>query len=57
VFKITRNGFIVCNEKYVRIKDDDGYINYFGESIKYREEDLKNAIIEKKMLDNSICIP
>lgn len=51
------NGFIVCNDKYVKIKDELGFVNYFGKQIKYKEEDLSNAIRDKKMMDNSIHIP
>jgi hypothetical protein len=56
VFKVTKNGFIVCNDQYVKIKDEAGYVNYFGNMIKFKEEDLKKVISEKQMMDFSIYI-
>jgi len=29
VFKLTVTGYLVCNEKYLRLSDDQGQINYF----------------------------
>ena len=44
IFKMTRNGFIVCNEKFVKIRDELGLVNFIGPQTKYREDDLKKAI-------------
>jgi len=40
IFKLTKNGFIVCNEKYVKLKDEQGFVNYFGKLVNYKEQDL-----------------
>lgn len=57
LFKLTKNGFIVCNKKYVKVRDEQGFVNYFGKNIKYKEEELKKAIKENQMMDHSISIP
>jgi|LauGreDrversion4_2_1035121.scaffolds.fasta_scaffold70009_2 hypothetical protein len=54
---MTRNGFIVCNEKFVKVRDDEGLVNFIGPKSKYNEDDLKKAIESKQMMDNSINIP
>jgi hypothetical protein len=57
IFKMTRNGFVICNEKFVKVRDDHGLVNLNGNKVKYREEDLKRAIDQRQMMDNSINIP
>ena len=54
---MTRIGFIVCNDKFVKIRDDQGLVNFIGPKNRYREDDLKRAIDQKQMMDNSINIP
>jgi hypothetical protein len=54
---MTRNGFVICNEKFVKVRDDHGLVNLNGNKVKYREEDLKRAIDQRQMMDNSINIP
>lgn len=44
MFKMTKNGLIVCNNKFVKIRDDIGYVNYIGKEIKFKEDDLLKAI-------------
>lgn len=44
---MTRNGFIVCNDKFVKIRDDQGPVNFMGTKVRYREDDLKRAIDQK----------
>ena len=44
---MTRNGFIVCNDKFVKIRDDQGLVNFIGPKNRYREDDLKRAIDQK----------
>ena len=48
---------MICNEKFVKIRDDHGLVNLNGNKVKYREEDLKRAIDQRQMMDNSINIP
>lgn len=54
---MTRNGFVICNEKFVKIRDDHGLVNLNGNKVKYREDDIKRAIEQRQMMDNSINIP
>ena len=54
---MTRNGFILCNDKYVKVRDEHGLVNFIGAAIKYSEEDLRRAIEHKQMMDNSLNIP
>lgn len=57
IFKMTRNGFIVCNDKYVKVRDEQGLVNLLGPKIKYNQDDLRRAIEQNQMMDNSINIP
>jgi len=58
IFKMTRNGFVICNEKFVKVRDDHGLVNLNGNKAgHYREEDLRRAIDQRQMMDNSINIP
>jgi hypothetical protein len=54
---MTRNGFILCNDKFVKIRDEQGLVNFMASKQKYCEEDLKRAISQRQMMDNSINIP
>jgi len=48
VFKMTRNGYVISNQKFVKIRDENGFVNLNGSKVKqYREEDLKKAIAER----------
>ncbi|CDW85013.1 UNKNOWN [Stylonychia lemnae] len=42
-FKMTKSGFVVCNDNFVKIKDDSGMVNYNGngEQNKFQEEDVQ----------------
>ena len=57
IFKLTNNGFVIGNGKYVKIKDEKGFINYFGSSIKWREDEIRKAYRENSLMHNSIHIP
>lgn len=57
VFKMTRGGFIVSNERFVKIRDEHGLVNLLGSRTKYREDDLRRAIEQRQMMDNSILVP
>jgi hypothetical protein len=54
---MTRGGFIVSNEKFVKIRDEHGLVNHLGSRTKYREEDLRRAIEQRQMMDNSVRVP
>jgi hypothetical protein len=53
---MTKTGFVVCNEKYVKIKDDMGYVNYMSK-VQYKGLELKKALEEQQMMDQSVHIP
>lgn len=57
VFKMTRNGYVVANEKFVKVRDEHGLVNYNGGGRGYKQEDLKRAIDKREMMDNSVNIP
>lgn len=54
---MTRSGFIVSNEKFVKVRDEIGLINLMGSRAKYSEEDLQRQIAGREMMDNSILVP
>lgn len=31
IFKMTKNGFIICNDNFVKVRDDQGLVNYIGQ--------------------------
>jgi hypothetical protein len=42
---MTRNGYVISNQKFVKIRDENGFVNLNGGKVRqYREEDLKRAI-------------
>lgn len=41
---MSRNGFIVANNKYVKIRDEKGLVNFNGPQSKFNQNDLKRAI-------------
>ena len=41
---MTRNGFIVCNDKFVKVRDEHGMlVNFIGQDVKFNQEDLRKA--------------
>jgi len=34
LFKLTKNGFIMGNNQYIKVRDDRGLVNYFGNKLK-----------------------
>ena len=44
VFKLTKIGFLVCNGKYIKVRDEKGLVNYFGNMIQYKQEDINTAL-------------
>lgn len=43
-FKLISNGFVICDDKFVKIRDEHGYVNYYGDLVQHQEVDLKNSI-------------
>jgi hypothetical protein len=41
---MTKSGFVVCNDKFIRIKDDQGTINFVPTMVRFREEEVKRAV-------------
>ena len=57
IFKMTKNGFIVCNDKFVKVRDEQGLVNYIGQQIKFKADEIRKALVEQQMMDHSINIP
>jgi hypothetical protein len=57
VFKLTKNGFLVCNDRYIKVRDEKGFVNYFGKLINYKESDLQRCLKDKLYMDYSVHIP
>ncbi len=36
-FKMTKSGFIVSNDKFIKIKDEEGVVNFVGQNVMFRE--------------------
>lgn len=49
VFKLTSTGFLICNERYIKIEDDKGPVNLFGSKVKFQQS--------FQLMDQSISIP
>ena len=32
VFKLTKSGFLICNDRYIKVQDERGLVNYFPEN-------------------------
>jgi len=67
LFKLTKNGFIMGNGQYIKVRDDKGLVNYFGSKIKkfqkllspfemLRQEE-QSAGQGIQMMDSSVNIP
>lgn len=58
IFKMTRHGFIVSNDKFVRYRDDQGLINLLGsKTLNYTQEAIQRAMMNRQMMDNSLNVP
>ena len=59
IFKLIKKGFIICNERYVKLKDEQGFVNYFGKDIKFQSRELlkDKSILKNVLMDRSISIP
>ena len=55
IFKLTKTGYLVCNDKYIKMEDEMGPVNFFPKS----KVNTKNFKAEKDilMMDNSVMIP
>jgi hypothetical protein len=41
---MTRNGYVVCNQKFVKVRDEKGLVNYNGRTTEYNLDELKRDI-------------
>jgi hypothetical protein len=55
---MTRHGFIVSNDKFVRYRDEQGLINLLGsKTLNYTQEALQRVMLNRQMMDNSLSVP
>jgi hypothetical protein len=55
---MTRGGFVVSNEAFVKIRDEHGLVNLLGSRAKYRgPADIQQALDSRMMMDNSVLVP
>ena len=45
---MTKSGFIVCNDKFVKIRDELGLVNYIGEQNNFNEEEIQDMVNSKE---------
>jgi len=58
IFKLTKTGFLVCNDKYIKVQDDMGPVNFFPSSkINAATFQLDKDTLHLNLMDNSISIP
>lgn len=57
IFKMTKTGFVVCNDKYIKVTDERGPVNYFGNKISPASLALDKETLTLDMMDHSIAIP
>ena len=52
LFKVTSKGFVVCNDRLIKIKDEKGWVNFFGSGIEVGDWEVGDS-----MMESSIRIP
>jgi hypothetical protein len=64
IFNLTKSGFLVANDNYIKFLDDKGPVNFFPgskineeTSLKMLTDNLRNADGSLKLMDPSISIP
>jgi hypothetical protein len=64
IFKLTKSGFVVGNDNYIKFLDDRGPVNFFPgstinaeTSIKMLTQSLRDSNGQLALMDNSISIP
>ena len=64
IFSLTKSGFLVANDNYIKFLDDKGPVNFFPgskinqeTSLKMLTENLRNPDGSLKLMDPSISIP
>jgi len=54
---MTSFGFVVSNDKFVRIRDELGTVNLAGDEACFREEEIKIAVQTQQYVTTSLNIP
>lgn len=55
IFKLTKTGYLICNDKYIKMQDEKGPVNFFPASkLKTQGLDKTSNLI---LMDSSISIP
>ncbi len=58
IFKLTKTGFLVCNDKYIKVQDEKGPVNFFPNSkINPTTFQLDKDTLHLNLMYNSISIP
>ena len=58
IFKLTKTGFLVCNDKYIKVQDEKGPVNFFPSSkINPTTFQLDKDTLHLNLMDSSISIP
>ena len=57
IFKLTKTGFIICNDKYIKMEDEKGPINFFPQSKLNQLSKKLDKDSNLQLMDHSISIP
>jgi hypothetical protein len=58
IFKLTKSGFLICNDNYIKVSDDRGPINFFpGNKINTNQASQQIFGGTVQLMDQSISIP
>ena len=55
IFKLTKTGYLICNDKYIKMQDEKGPVNFFPAS-KLKQQGVSKGS-NLLLMDNSIAIP
>jgi len=55
IFKLTKTGYLICNDKYIKMQDDKGPVNFFPAS-KLKQQGVSKGS-NLLLMDHSIAIP
>lgn len=55
IFKLTKTGYLICNDKYIKMQDDQGPVNYFPVS-RHKAVGV-NKDSKLLLMDGSVTVP
>ena len=55
IFKLTKTGYLICNDKYIKMQDDQGPVNYFPVSRHHAAGVNKDSKL--LLMDGSVTVP